>query len=197
MVLYNSMTDSADKLNLGCGTFKKPGYINVDIYPEFEPDVLHDLNKLPYPFPDNRFELIEIFHVLEHLDEPLRVIRELRRISKHNGLIVIKVPHFSRGFSHPEHKRGFDVSLPYYFSPSFGARYTSDITLELCTMRLNWFAQPELKKGVLPAPLYYAARAAGAIINFFANLSPLFCSRVWCFWVGGFDEIEFIFKVKK
>src|SRR3989344_8419660 len=185
MVLYNSMTDSTDKLNLGCGTFKKPGYVNVDIYPAFEPDVLHDLNKLPYPFPDNRFELIEMFHVLEHLDEPLGVIRELRRISKNKGLNAIKVPHFSRGFSHPEHKRGFDVSLPYYFKASFGVRYTGDITLELRTMRLNWFAQPALKKQVLPEPLYYAARGLGGHHKFFSNLFPFFFSPLLGFFGWG------------
>ena len=38
------------KLNIGCGEFKKDGYINVDYYSVSEPDVKHDLNKFPYPF---------------------------------------------------------------------------------------------------------------------------------------------------
>jgi hypothetical protein len=37
----------------------------------------------------------------------------------------------------------------------------------------------------------------GDIINFFANLSPEFCSRFWCNWVGGFEEISFEFEVVK
>ena len=31
------------------------------------------------------------------------------------GALLVKVPHFSRGFTHPDHKRGFDVSFPLFF----------------------------------------------------------------------------------
>jgi polysaccharide export outer membrane protein len=51
-----------------------------------------------------------------------------------------------------------------------------------------------IKKQMLSPLLFYPAKYAGFIINFFANLSPMFCSRVWCFWVGGFEEIEFHFR---
>ena len=189
------------KLNLGCGAFKKEGYINLDISLDFKPDVVHDLNKFPYPFSDNTFDFIEADHVIEHLNEPFKAIEELHRISIRGGFIVIRVPHFSRGFTHPEHRRGFDVSLPYYFSPACG-KYIEDIftkipVMELKSMKLNWLAQPYLKKEVLPSLFYYLALGFSKIVNFFANLSPMFCSRFWCFYVGGFEEIEFIFEVKK
>jgi hypothetical protein len=64
-------------------------------------------------------------------------------------------------------------------------------------VKLTWFAQPYLKKTVLSKPVFYVALAAGAVIDFFANLSPFMCSRIWCFWVGGFEQIEFKFTVKK
>jgi SAM-dependent methyltransferase len=82
--------------------------------PEVEPDPILDLDSLPYPFPDNHFELIEADHVLEHLHNPLQTIVELYRITKPGGEICIRVPHFSRGFTHADHKRGFDVTLPYF-----------------------------------------------------------------------------------
>lgn len=184
------------KLNLGCGEFKKEGYVNVDYYSVSKPDVKHDLNKLPYPFKNNEFELIEADHVLEHLENPFNAIKELHRISENSGLIIIKVPHFSRGFSHPEHKRGFDVSLPYYFNPSFKGGYQG-LRLDAKKIRLRWFAQPYLKKTVLSAPVFWAARTFGIIVDFFANLSPFFCSRFWCFLVGGFEEVEYHFIVRK
>jgi hypothetical protein len=62
---------------------------------------------------------------------------------------------------------------------------------------LKWFAQPYLKKQLFPAPLYYLGMAMGAILDFFANLSPYLCSRIWCYWVGGFEEIEFVLKTYK
>ena len=101
-----------NKLNLGCGQFKKDGYVNVDFSELTHPDVKHDLNKFPYPFPCNSFELIELDHVLEHLDDPFSVMKEIHRIGKKGTIVKVAVPHFTRGFTHPEHKRGFDVTFP-------------------------------------------------------------------------------------
>jgi len=187
---------SSRKLNLGCGEFPKEGFINVDYFSNSTPDVSHDLNKIPYPFDDDHFELVEADHVLEHLTDPFGVMGELRRICAPGATIHIRVPHFSRGFTHADHKRGFDVTFPYYFNPKFGPGYQR-IPLELVKMRLTWFAQPYMKKSVLPAPLVYVGQAIGIVIDFFANLSPWLCSRLWCYWVGGFEEIEFVFRVNK
>jgi len=184
------------KLNLGCGEFKKEGYINLDWQESVDPDVAHDLNNLPYPFEDNTFDLIEADHVLEHLDDPFGVMRELHRISKNNGEVLIRVPHFSRGFSHPEHKRGFDVTFPFYFKKDFRGGYMG-VEYDVKTMKFSWFAQKYLKKQTLSRPVYFTASFFNIIFSFFANLSPVLCGRVWCFIVGGFEEIEFIFTVKK
>ncbi len=185
-----------NKLNLGCGEFHKKGYINVDYYSVSEPDIRHDLNKIPYPFKDDEFELIEVDHVLEHLENPFAIMKELYRISQDGGKMIIRVPHFTRGFSHPDHKRGFDVTFPYYFKPSFIGGYQG-IELHLEKMKLVWFAQPYLKKTVMSKSAFTFGRIVNHIINFFANLCPFFCSRVWCYWVGGFEEIEFQFRVIK
>lgn len=184
------------KLNLGSGEFKKEGYVNVDYYSVSDPDVRHDLNQFPYPFETSEFDLVEAEHLLEHLDDPFKVMKEIYRISKNDGIINIKVPHYSRGFTHAEHKRGFDVTFPYYFSPDFKGGYQG-IPLELVEMKLHWFSQPELKVDVLPKLVFHSARFAGQMIDFFANLSPFLCSRIWCYWVGGFEEIYFKFSVKK
>lgn len=185
-----------DKLNLGCGEFKKEGYVNVDFFSMSEPDVSHNLNEFPYPFSRDQFSLIEADHLIEHLEDPFLVMKELFRIAKDGALIKVKVPHFSRGFTHAQHNRGFDVTFPYYFNPSFGPGYQGT-PLELDMMRLRWFSQPYLKKFVLPKTQYHVANLLGKVIDLFANLSPNICSRIWCFWVGGFEEIEFRFKVNK
>ncbi len=103
------------KLNLGSGDFKKEGYVNIDVEESLQPDIVHNLEQFPYPFEDDSFDLIEADHLLEHLNEPFQVMKELRRISKPGGKIIIRVPHFSRAMTHPQHKRGFDVTFPYYF----------------------------------------------------------------------------------
>lgn len=181
------------KLNLGCGQFRKEGYVNVDVSSLSKADIFHDLEQFPYPFEDNMFDLIEAEHLLEHLSEPFRVMGEIHRITKPGGQIHIRVPHFSRALTHPEHKSGFDVTFPMYFdSNTFGA-YTG-ITLIARKMKLHWFAQKYLMKRILKSWIYYPLTGVGAILDVLANLSPMFCSRVWCFWVGGFYEIEFIFE---
>lgn len=184
------------KLNVGCGRYKKAGYVNLDVDPANEPDVLHDLEAFPYPFPDNHFELIEADHVLEHLTCPFAAMNELHRMLKPGGKLIVRVPHFSRGFTHADHKRGFDVTFAYYFNPAFVEGFTG-AHLELCGLRLRWFAQPYLKRRYMSPPVYHGGRALGAVCDFFANLSPELCSRLWCFWVGGFEELEFRFIGRK
>lgn len=188
----------AVKLNLGSGEGYKEGFINLDWQPLTKADVEHDLNQFPYPFEDNKFDYIEAFHVIEHLDKPFAVMKELHRILKPGGTLYIKVPHFSRGFTHAEHASGFDVTFPLYFNPNFTKSGYFGVEFELRSMKLSWLAffhlLPYMGYGKFTIGFL---RFLNAIISFPANLSPALCSRIWCFWVGGFDQIEFRFICKK
>ena len=55
------------RLNLGCGFNKRDGYVNVDIGDHCAPDVVHDLEKAPWPWDDSSIDEIYMSHVLEHL----------------------------------------------------------------------------------------------------------------------------------
>lgn len=52
-------------------------------------DVTDNLND----FPDESFDTIFAFHVLEHLDEPLKFLTLIRKKLKKDGNILIEVPH--------------------------------------------------------------------------------------------------------
>jgi len=188
------MTKLIKKLNLGAGEFKKEGYVNVDWQDLTRPDIKHDLNVLPYPFDTDTFDLIEAFHVLEHLDKPFCIMTELHRILKPGGILIIKVPHFSRGFTHAEHSHGFDVTFPLYFNKNFTKSGYFGTDFKLKKMKLKWSAfihlMPSMGYGRISLSL---VKIADLFVSFLANLSPNFCSRIWCFWVGGFEEIEFEF----
>lgn len=54
------------KLNLGCGIFYKPGYINVDLFEKSIADQIYDVRHLS--FEDNSVDEIEASHILEHFD---------------------------------------------------------------------------------------------------------------------------------
>lgn len=81
------------KLNLGCGGDYKNGWVNVDERTNIKKDVTWNLEKMPYPFKNNEFDEILLSHVLEHLSEPIDVLKEIIRISKNHAKIVIRVPH--------------------------------------------------------------------------------------------------------
>jgi SAM-dependent methyltransferase len=186
-----------DKLNLGCGAFKLPGYVNVDHLPIFNPDVVLDLNDYAayQKLPQNHFREIRCEHVMEHLDKPFRVMQELHRLLRPGGKLIIKVPHFSRGFTHAEHAHGFDVSFPLYFNPNWKPGYLG-FPLTLRRMTLRWMIRFDLKKGIIPWWSTLPLKIINSVLSFAANLNPFFCSRFWCYLVGGFEEIEYVF-VKK
>ena len=100
-------------LDLGCGNAKYKSkndlVVGIDNIKLKNVDIVHDLNKFPYPFKKNEFDLICTSHTLEHLDNLDKVFQELIRITKNKGRVKIRVPHFSCGVSYrdPTHKRLF------------------------------------------------------------------------------------------
>ena len=181
------------KLNLGCGNFPMQGFLNVDRMWSTRPELICDLDRCPYPFSAGQFDEIHASHVLEHLSDPLLAMREWHRILRPEGRLTIKVPHFSRGFTNPDHKRGFDVSFPLYFNPDMPPWY-SGTTFELEKLELHWDAQPYLKHYVTARWVAATASALGKVVDTVANLHPMLFSRLFTFWVGGFEEVEFVFR---
>lgn len=85
------------KLNLGCGHYRRPGYLNVDAMAACGPDVVADLERIPWPFRDGCAEEVVLEHVLEHLGERTRtylaIWKELYRICRPGALVRVTVPH--------------------------------------------------------------------------------------------------------
>jgi len=74
-----------------------PGYINLDLFPEPGVDVAADAEALP--FPDGIFTSIECDAVLEHVRDPVQVMREIARVIEHGGHVHLVTP-----FCHPFHE---------------------------------------------------------------------------------------------
>lgn len=130
------MVEKIKKLNLGCGEDIRDGYINIDNVKLAGVDVVHDLDKFPYPFKDNLFYEIFTSHVLEHLTDLLGVMRELHRITKNNGVIKIKVPYYncSGAYQDPTHKRFFTYTTFDYFLND--VHYCKGLKFELLKRKL-------------------------------------------------------------
>lgn len=94
--------------NLGCGNDYLAGAVNVDFYAE-RADIKHDLACFPYPFDDDSFDRILAQNIIEHLDNPIEVMREIHRIGADGCLVDIRVPHFRSASLYEDitHVRGF------------------------------------------------------------------------------------------
>ena len=106
------------KLELGCGSNKKEGYIGVDIidYSKlYKKGMFHTVNEgEKLPFRNNTFEEIRVHHVLEHVENLHRTMKELHRVAKPKAKIEITVPHRSV-FGDEEDRRPFNYySFTYY-----------------------------------------------------------------------------------
>lgn len=82
-------------LDVGCGANKTAGAIGLDNNPRTAADVIHDLGDIPYPFPDNEFDLIVSNHVVEHVPDVMAFIGELHRITRPGGRIKLLTPHYT------------------------------------------------------------------------------------------------------
>jgi glycosyltransferase involved in cell wall biosynthesis len=85
------------RLNLGCGRDHLAGWVNVDQFPGSHPDVVHDLERFPWPFPDDCAGEVLLKHVLEHLGRDsatfLGIMGELYRVCAPGARVRILVPH--------------------------------------------------------------------------------------------------------
>ena len=114
-------------LDIGCGNNKTKGAIGIDISPDTQADIIHDLNRFPWPLRDNCFDIIFCRHILEHLERVVGVMEEIHRISKSGAKVIIEVPHFSHldAFRDPTHKHYFTYySFDHFTDSPLYSKYT-------------------------------------------------------------------------
>jgi predicted SAM-dependent methyltransferase len=80
------------KLNLGCGKYLIPGWINADLYRHA--DAMFDI-RARWPIQDGQLVGVRLEHVLEHVaypDEALHVLAECYRVLTPGGTVRVGVP---------------------------------------------------------------------------------------------------------
>lgn len=166
-----------DRLNLGCGTDIRPGFVNLDSADLPGVDVVHDLRTLPLPFEDEQFVEVICQDVLEHLDyAPL--LGEIHRVLKPGGRVWIRSPHFtSRAvYLDPTHRTAFSIDTlrffvrgeafaerSYYFPFSFARVESARITFHRYrAMPWNYALEPLVNRS-RGAQAYYEGSFLGRL----------------------------------
>ena len=176
---------TSKKLNIGCGSDIKEDHINIDFMKLEGVDVVHDLNKFPWPFKSNTFESIFASHVLEQVDDLVKVAKEMHKISKKGAKVSIRVPPFSCGVSYrdPTHKRFFSYFTFDYFSDNNSYYSRKDKGLFIIRKRKLNFTRMAFK------PLNY-------LFNPLININPAIYERFFC-WMLPCSECIFELEVQK
>lgn len=99
---------SGSLLDIGCqtgdllervsGYFKTSCGVDIGDYSEYWQRaehvefLTHDIDSRPLPFPDDHFDVVTCFMVLEHVFDVFGLVKDISRLTKQGGYAVIEVP---------------------------------------------------------------------------------------------------------
>ena len=114
-------------LDLGCGSKKYPGAFGVDLSADTDADLAHDLDVVPYPLEDDRFDCVLMQDVIEHVANPYDVMAEVHRITRSGGRVLLRTPHFSSALAYgdPTHRHALSAAALRTFAEPGFAHYTA------------------------------------------------------------------------
>jgi SAM-dependent methyltransferase len=183
-------------VNLGCGKTRIPGSVGIDgTFIRGFVDKVHDLDLLPYPFESASVDEVHMYHVLEHLHDPIKKLEEIHRILRLDGILYLRVPHFSSmgAFTDPTHIRPFGyLSFDCFEAENYQHFYTN-VTYKVLKKEFKYFGlYPNTgiyEKYIHPNQSPMLVRPFVRLVNLLIMLSPTFFERFWCYWVGGATEV--------
>ncbi len=170
----------------GLDIVRSPNDVFAEISSEFE-FVQADTDGNSLPFPDNSFDFLSCNHVLEHVFETEKLVREFRRVLAPGGLCVIAVPNLAAwinrvGFLWGNQPLGSELgteTVTYGFRPrflqkrlarfrpsghirDFTPRGLQDLTERCGFQTVGWWAQ---SFGLVARLGKWAGRAMGIVLR--------------------------------
>lgn len=174
--------DNYSKLNIGSGKRPLKGFLNIDKFKVSGVDKIVDLNKYPWPFKENQFEEVRAMYVIEMLDNFIKAIEEIHRISKNGAKVVVYSPLFPnmRSAQDPLTKKFMTYNSFDYFSPD--------------DKGLNYYSKAKFK--IMKRIMIFSRNKYLKFLNFLPNIFPKFYVR-FLFNIFPSNEIIYVLKVVK
>ena len=134
------------KLNVGCGNKKLKNWLNLDINPLFQPEIIRDLRR-GLPWSNDVFDEIRAHHILEHFsgEDFIFIMNEFHRVLKPEGFVDIELPMGDNAIIDPNHKLVCNPKVFNFFIVPDDNSYTAGvrgifkpISLEIGDRHFNW-----------------------------------------------------------
>ncbi len=161
------------EVDLGCGKDKIRGAIGIDINPDSDADIILDIEKEPIPLKNHSVDRVWAKQFIEHFENPIPILKEVCRILRDRGEIVIEVPHYSYYVSHGLGHRH------YYSYHEVVRMLTRDCGMEIVKAEITF---------------YKTFRMFG--IKWLANKSPENYERFWAYLFPA-ENIKAIARIRK
>lgn len=128
------------KLNLGCGSNKIEGFVNVDSEESCKPDLIHDFMKAGIPAKSGAVDEIVFFHCIEHIRKAQHkfLLKDMWRVLKPGGTLILSYPEFTRCYKN--WKQNYRGLREFWEATLFGRQlYPSDY--HVCIMHTPDFIE--------------------------------------------------------
>ncbi len=169
-------------LELGAGrTRSGPGVVTLDRAASTEPDVVHDINVVPWPLATSSFDVIRCYDVVEHLDSLLTLMEEIHRVGAPGARVEITTPHYSsvNSWTDPTHRQHLGVRSFDYFTEEHALSFYSEARFVIFERRIR-----------------FRNTLRGRVVERFANRRPAFYEEHLA-WVLPAFFLWFVLEVQK
>ena len=106
----DAVMDKPQRLNVGERARPLAGAVNLDISSSVSADVVHDLDKTPWPFDEMTPSMRSTPSTSSSTcSDVVRSLEEIHRIARHGAIVHVTVPHFSSAntFTDVTHRHAF------------------------------------------------------------------------------------------
>ena len=127
------------KIDIGGGLFPRAGYTTIDME---DADIIWNLDN-GIPLEDNSVGVLNASHVIEHLEDPIKTMKEIHRVLAHGGWAFIEVPSTDgRGaWQDPTHVSYWNENSFWYYTKQSHAQFIRNKNIKFSCLRLetNWW----------------------------------------------------------